>query len=108
MEVVDFLIEHPSIKWTPQEFIDTLAKPVPRLYSISSSLKAHPIKCISPSTWCITKAADACAKAFAQFFLAERAENAPVAVSERVEVLASRRQQHADRHGRQETQENQT
>jgi sulfite reductase (NADPH) flavoprotein alpha-component len=42
MEVVDFLIEHPSIKWTPQEFVDTLAKLVPRLYSISSSLKAHP------------------------------------------------------------------
>lgn len=42
MEVVDFLIEHPSIKWTPQEFVDTLAKLLPRMYSISSSLKAHP------------------------------------------------------------------
>jgi sulfite reductase (NADPH) flavoprotein alpha-component len=42
MEVVDFLIEHPSIKWTPQELIDTLAKLLPRMYSISSSLKAHP------------------------------------------------------------------
>lgn len=42
MEVVDFLIEHPSIKWMPQEFVDTLAKLMPRLYSISSSLKAHP------------------------------------------------------------------
>lgn len=42
MEVVDFLIEHPSIKWTRQDFIDTLAKLVPRLYSISSSLKAQP------------------------------------------------------------------
>jgi sulfite reductase (NADPH) flavoprotein alpha-component len=42
MEVVDFLIEHPSIKWTPQELVDTLAKLMPRLYSISSSLKAHP------------------------------------------------------------------
>ncbi|HWY40583.1 MAG TPA: sulfite reductase subunit alpha [Chthoniobacterales bacterium] len=42
MELIDFLIEHPSIKWTPQEFVDTLAKLLPRMYSISSSLKAHP------------------------------------------------------------------
>jgi sulfite reductase (NADPH) flavoprotein alpha-component len=42
MEVIDFLIEHPSIKWSPQELVDTLAKLMPRLYSISSSLKAHP------------------------------------------------------------------
>ncbi|MEY2490674.1 MAG: sulfite reductase flavoprotein alpha-component [Verrucomicrobiota bacterium] len=42
MEVIDFLIEHPSIKWAPQEFIDVLAKLQPRLYSISSSLKARP------------------------------------------------------------------
>ena len=42
MEIVDFLIEHPSIKWAPQEFVDVLAKLMPRLYSISSSLKAHP------------------------------------------------------------------
>jgi sulfite reductase (NADPH) flavoprotein alpha-component len=41
MEVVDFLIEHPSIKWTAQEFVDVLAKLTPRLYSISSSLKAN-------------------------------------------------------------------
>src|SRR2546430_1459047 len=42
MEVVDFLIEHPSIKWTPQDLVDTLAKLMPRLYSISSSLKTNP------------------------------------------------------------------
>jgi sulfite reductase (NADPH) flavoprotein alpha-component len=42
MEVIDFLIEHPSIKISPQEFIDVLAKLQPRLYSIASSLKAHP------------------------------------------------------------------
>jgi sulfite reductase (NADPH) flavoprotein alpha-component len=42
MEVIDFLIEHPSIKWAPQEFVDVLAKLQPRLYSISSSLKARP------------------------------------------------------------------
>ena len=42
MEVIDFLVEHPSIKIAPQEFVDTLAKLQPRLYSIASSLKAHP------------------------------------------------------------------
>lgn len=42
MEVIDFVIEHPSIKWTAQEFVEPLAKLMPRLYSISSSLKAHP------------------------------------------------------------------
>lgn len=41
MEVIDFLGEHPSIKISPQQFIDTLAKLQPRLYSIASSLKAH-------------------------------------------------------------------
>ena len=42
MEVIDFLSEHPSIKISPQEFVDVLAKLQPRLYSISSSLKAFP------------------------------------------------------------------
>lgn len=42
MEVIDFLSEHPSIRISPQEFVDVLAKLQPRLYSISSSLKAHP------------------------------------------------------------------
>jgi sulfite reductase (NADPH) flavoprotein alpha-component len=42
MEVIDFLIEHPSIKISPQDFVDVLAKLQPRLYSIASSLKAHP------------------------------------------------------------------
>ncbi|MDQ6654652.1 MAG: sulfite reductase subunit alpha [Verrucomicrobiota bacterium] len=42
MEVVDFLTEHPSAKFAPQEFVSLLSKLQPRLYSISSSLKAHP------------------------------------------------------------------
>ncbi len=42
MEVIDFLLEHPSIKWTPQAFVALLPKLQPRLYSIASSLKAHP------------------------------------------------------------------
>jgi sulfite reductase (NADPH) flavoprotein alpha-component len=42
MEAIDFLLEHPSIKISPQDFVDVLAKLQPRLYSIASSLKAHP------------------------------------------------------------------
>src|SRR5438045_4663445 len=42
MEVVDFLIEHTSIKWTPQELVDALAKLLPRRYSISPTRKADP------------------------------------------------------------------
>ena len=42
MEVIDFLIDHPSIRFEPQEFVGLLPKLQPRLYSIASSLKAYP------------------------------------------------------------------
>ena len=42
MEMIDFLIEHPSIEFTPQEFVALLPKLQPRLYSIASSLKMFP------------------------------------------------------------------
>ncbi len=42
MDVIDFIIEHPSVKFTPQEFVALLPKLQPRLYSIASSLKAYP------------------------------------------------------------------
>ena len=42
MEMVDFLIEHPSVKFAPQEFVALLPKLQPRLYSIASSLKMFP------------------------------------------------------------------
>lgn len=41
-EVYDVLAENPSAKFTPAEFVDLLNKLQPRLYSISSSPKAHP------------------------------------------------------------------
>ena len=42
LEVIDFLLEHPSVKFTADEFIAVLRKLQPRLYSISSSINAHP------------------------------------------------------------------
>jgi sulfite reductase (NADPH) flavoprotein alpha-component len=42
MEVIDFLVAHPSIHLTPQEFVSLLPKLQPRLYSIASSLRMYP------------------------------------------------------------------
>lgn len=41
-EIIDLLVAHPSVRFTPAEFIALLRKLQPRLYSISSSPKAHP------------------------------------------------------------------
>jgi sulfite reductase (NADPH) flavoprotein alpha-component len=41
-EIIDFLIESPSVGFTPAEFVSLLQKLQPRLYSIASSLKAYP------------------------------------------------------------------
>jgi sulfite reductase (NADPH) flavoprotein alpha-component len=42
LEVIDFLEDHPSVRFTPEELVATLRKLQPRLYSIASSLKAFP------------------------------------------------------------------
>ena len=41
-EFIDFLLAHPSVNWTPEEFVKTLRKLQPRLYSIASSLRVNP------------------------------------------------------------------
>ena len=41
-EIIDLLLAHPAVKFAPAEFIALLRKLQPRLYSISSSPKAHP------------------------------------------------------------------
>jgi sulfite reductase (NADPH) flavoprotein alpha-component len=80
MEVIDFLIEHPSIKWTPQEFMDTLAKLQSRLYSISSSLKAHPEQVHFTIDVVHYESHGRKRKGVCSSFLAERAEGVPVPV----------------------------
>jgi sulfite reductase (NADPH) flavoprotein alpha-component len=41
-EIIDFLLESPRLKFSAEEFVSLLKKLQPRLYSIASSLKAHP------------------------------------------------------------------
>jgi sulfite reductase (NADPH) flavoprotein alpha-component len=41
LEIIDFLLDNPSLRLTVEEFARTLRKLQPRLYSIASSLKAH-------------------------------------------------------------------
>jgi sulfite reductase (NADPH) flavoprotein alpha-component len=41
-EIIDFLLESPGVHFKPEEFVSLLKKLQPRLYSIASSLKAHP------------------------------------------------------------------
>ena len=41
-EVIDLLLVHPNAGFSPAEFVSFLRKLNPRLYSISSSIKAHP------------------------------------------------------------------
>ncbi len=41
-EIIDFLLDSSKLGFTPDEFIRGLRKLQPRLYSIASSLKAHP------------------------------------------------------------------
>ena len=42
MEYIDFLLDHPSVQFAPEEFVKLLRKLIPRLYSIASSIKANP------------------------------------------------------------------
>ena len=42
LEIIDFLLDQPSIRFTPDELVLTLRKLQPRLYSVASSIKAFP------------------------------------------------------------------
>jgi sulfite reductase (NADPH) flavoprotein alpha-component len=43
-EIIDVLLAHPDVRFDPKEFVTLLKLLAPRLYSISSSPKAHPGK----------------------------------------------------------------
>jgi len=80
MEVIDFMTEHPSIKFAPQEFVDLLAKLQPRLYSISSSLKAHPNQVHLTVDVVRYESHGRVRKGVCSSFLADRADNVPIPV----------------------------
>src|SRR4030095_13456138 len=80
MEVIDFLVEHPSVRFTPEEFVGLLSKLQPRLYSVASSLKAFPDQVHLIVDVVRYESNGRLRKGVASSFLAERAEHVPVPV----------------------------
>jgi len=80
MEVIDFLIEHPSARFTPEEFVGLLTKLQPRLYSVASSLKAYPDQVHFIVDVVRYESHGRLRKGVCSSFLAERADNVPVPV----------------------------
>ena len=80
MEVIDFLIEHPSAKFKPAEFVGLLTKLQPRLYSVASSLRAFPDQVHFIIDIVTYESHGRLRKGVATSFLAERAQNVPVPV----------------------------
>ena len=80
MEVIDFLNEHPSAKFSPQEFVGLLTKLQPRLYSVASSLRAFPDQVHFIVDVIRYESHGRERKGVCSSFMAERAENVPVPV----------------------------
>jgi sulfite reductase (NADPH) flavoprotein alpha-component len=80
MEVIDFLIEHPSARFSPEEFVGLLSKLQPRLYSVASSLKAFPDQVHLIVDVVRYESHGRMRKGVASSFLADRADDAPVPV----------------------------
>jgi sulfite reductase (NADPH) flavoprotein alpha-component len=80
MEVIDFLNEHPSARFSPQEFVGLLTKLQPRLYSVASSLKMFPEQVHFIVDVIRYESHGRVRKGVASSFLAERASDTPVPV----------------------------
>ena len=80
MEVIDFLIDHPSARFTPEEFVGLLTKLQPRLYSVASSLKAYPDQVHFIVDVVRYESHGRLRKGVCSSFLAERADNVAVPV----------------------------
>ena len=79
-EVIDFFLHHPSVKFTPEEFVGLLTKLQPRLYSVASSLRAFPDQVHFIVDIIRYESHGRVRKGVATGFLAERAANVPVPV----------------------------
>jgi sulfite reductase (NADPH) flavoprotein alpha-component len=80
MEVIDFLTEHPSVKFRPEEFVGLLTKLQPRLYSVASSLRAFPERVHFIVDVVRYESHGRLRQGVCSSFLAERADNVPVPV----------------------------
>jgi len=80
MEVIDFLTEHPSVKFSPEEFVGLLTKLQPRLYSVASSLRAYPNVVHLIVDVVQYESHGRLRKGVCSTFLAERANDVPVPV----------------------------
>src|SRR6266516_3037433 len=80
MEVIDFLNEHPSAKFSPQEFVGLLTKLQPRLYSVASSLNVYPDQVHFIVDVICYESHGRIRKGVCSSFLAERANGVPVPV----------------------------
>jgi sulfite reductase (NADPH) flavoprotein alpha-component len=80
MEVIDFLIEHPSVRFAPEEFVGLLTKLQPRLYSVASSLMAFPDQVHLIVDVVRYESHGRVRKGVASSFLAERADHVCVPV----------------------------
>jgi sulfite reductase (NADPH) flavoprotein alpha-component len=78
LEVIDFLLEHRSIHFTPEELVGLFAKLQPRLYSIASSLKAFPEQVHFIIDVVRYESHGRQRKGVCSSFIADRAENGPV------------------------------
>ena len=79
-EVIDFLLDHPSAKFTPDEFVALLTKLQPRLYSVASSLRVFPNRVHLIVDVVQYESRGRVRKGVASTFLAERADKVPVPV----------------------------
>jgi sulfite reductase (NADPH) flavoprotein alpha-component len=80
MEVIDFLIEHPSARFKAEEFVGLLTKLQPRLYSVASSLKAYPDQVHFIVDVVRYESHGRLRQGVCSSFLAERADDVPVPV----------------------------
>jgi sulfite reductase (NADPH) flavoprotein alpha-component len=80
MEIIDFLLEHPSARFAPDQFVTLLTKLQPRLYSVASSLRAYPDQVHFIVDVVQYESHGRVRKGVCSSFLAERADDVPVPV----------------------------
>ena len=78
--VIDFLTDHPSAKFKPDEFVALLTKLQPRLYSVASSLRVFPDRVHFIVDVVKYESRGRVRKGVCSSFMAERADNVPVPV----------------------------